>query len=222
MKRFLLCLLAIILTFSACGTLHTREGASAPSPTPTISPTPITPPDDPLLIAVCETLHFAPDCPITAEQLGRAEYMGRQFALVGVQNDTFSHYLVEYIDDTLIAWHTGAGYDANAYTTGYWPMYAEFGDTMLCWVRLSPTRTMTSNDGTQILDTTCETDFTAIRFTMSDGRTIDAPVAEDTKTNRLVLQAFSEWPVSAVPMVENLPITASEMRFEQAFTAQTA
>ena len=216
--------------FSACGTLQTKEPLSAP-PTPAVTITPIPleqqGPDGRLLAAVCEQMHFTKQLPITAELLGKAAYRSRQFALVGIQNDTYGCYLVEYAEAEdgyeILAWHAGAGNDANAVTCGYWPMYADFGGTKLCWVRITDTRTATSDDGAAILNDRCKHDYTAIRFTLSDGSVKDVPITDRLTENRLLLQIFKdEWPVSAMPLTETAAITVFEMPAVTTDTAQTA
>ena len=230
MQRLLFCFM-LLLTLCACGITQNPEPTTSPLVTITpdcAEPTPSTENDwfgmtvEQRIVARAEELmHYAKDEPITVELLNQTTFGDRHFALLFVRNDWHDYFMAEYDSEgNILAWSTNAGSIAVSATTGYWPMYITYGDTKLCWVQLPDERTATSEDGTQILEARQDNDYTAIRFTMADGSTVDTPVIID-KNQNLAVQLFDEWPVSAVPIVENTAVTAFEMTFSEVYNAHT-
>lgn len=171
-----------------------------------------------LTTAVSKALHFHTDLPIAVTIEGEAEYKGRHFAMVQVMNDVFQRYLVEYtITDsgyTITAWDAVNSLDANAGTIGYSVSFATFHGTKLGWIHTVPNRSATSADGTAIISERQTTDYTVIRFTMADGKTIDTKLPKDLTKDRLALQVFDTGtPLSAVPLVGKTQVTACAIKF---------
>ena len=171
-----------------------------------------------LMNAVKEALHFHTDLPITVTIEDEAEYQGRRFAMVQVLNDVYCRYLVEYtVTDSgysITTWD--AVNDLNSGTIGYSVSFAEFHGTKLGWIRVAPDRSATSHDGTELLNSRQANDYTAIRFTMDNGKTIDTKLPKDLSKDRLVLQVFDDGtPVSAVPLVGKTQVIPCAITFAE-------
>lgn len=173
-----------------------------------------------LTTAVSKALHFHTDLPIAVTIEGEAEYKGRHFAMVQVLNDVYVRYLVEYtVTDSgyqITAWDAVNSLDPNAGTIGYSVSFATFHGTKLGWIHTVPNRSATSADGTAIINGRQSTDYTAIRFTMADGKTIDTKLPKDLTKDRLALQVFDTGtPLSAVPLVGKTQVTACAIEFTE-------
>ena len=204
MKRFLPILLAVVLIFSACSILQTREPAPPSPPTqPTITPTCAEPstPTAQLLHDILPDLQGADDaCELTL--CGTAEYHGRTFAMIAISNVSNTLKLVEYKE-------TDSGYELLATcegwafaTPGYIPIVAQFNDLTVCWSYITKQRLVPDNDGNAANDVYIPTDYTHIRMTLANGETVDAPVPEASGDNRLfftVLEGGS-LPTGFVPL----------------------
>lgn len=204
MKRFLLFLLAAILTFTACGTLQTREPAPSADPVVTPGCAEPTTPEEELLHDIGAILPCS-GTPCDMTLCGTAEYKGRQFAMITVEGVGYELHLIEY-RSTKDGYELIAACNGWAFSTpGYIPIVTEFEDLTVCWSYITPRRLVPDNDGNAENDLYIPTDYTHIRMTLADGTVRDEPITADLQTSNLFFCILDEenLPTGFVPLAND-------------------
>ena len=203
MKRLIIFLLALVFTFSACGTLHTAQWEPRPTP-PVVSTVPRTP-EEQLLYDLSNTTQEAANHTLC----GTAEYKGRKFAMIATEGVGNYLRLAEYAETdegyVLLAVSEGWAFSAP----GYIPIVAQFEDLTVCWSYITSQRLVPDNDGNAENDVYIPNDYTAIRITLADGTVRDEPIACDLQTSNLffcVLDA-ENLPTGFVPLSGDTEVT---------------
>lgn len=208
MKRFIIFLLAAVLTFTACGTLHTQ----APAPPQQVETTPTC--AEPVTPAA-QLLHDIGDelptdgTPCDMTLCGTAEYKGRQFALIAVSGVANTLHLAEYRETdegyALIAACDGWAFSAP----GYIPIVTQFDNLTVCWSYITTQRLVPDSDGNSENDVFVPMDYTAIRMTLADGTVRDEPITADLQTSNLFFCVLDDrnLPTGFVPLVGDTEVT---------------
>lgn len=208
MKRFLIFLLAAVLTFTACGPLHTQE--PTPPPEAVVTPTcaePSTPAEQLLHDIGAALLSDGTPCDMTL--CGTAEYKGRLFAMIAVSGVSNTLHLVEYaeteVGHTLLAACDGWAFNVP----GYIPIVSQFDGLTVCWSYITTQRMVPDGDGNTENDVYIPTDYTHIRMTLADGTTRDEPITADLQTSNLFFCVLDpdNLPTGFVPLVDDTEIT---------------
>lgn len=210
MKRFIIFLLAVVLTFTACGTLQTKAPAPSPSPETVVSPTcaePSTPVEQLLHDIGAELTTGGTPCDMTL--CGTAEYNGRCFAMIAVEGVANTLHLVEY-RETESGFALLAACDGWTFNVpGYIPIVSQFDDLIVCWSYITKQRMVPDDDGISENDVYIPNDYTAIRMTLADGTVHDEPITADLQSDNLFFCVLDpdNLPTGFVPLAGDTEVT---------------